>query len=537
MRGADILVKTLSSAGVTRIFSLSGNQIMPIYDACIDARITIVHTRHEASAVFMADAWAQLTGEPGVALVTAAPGFANAMGSLYTARCSESPVVLISGDSPLSEDGHGAFQELDQVAVSAPLTKRSKRILTHQEVAPMVLAALHEARAERPGPIHLAIPFDVVNATGKSAGHEKPLPVGQPSLPPRTVIERIAGALSAAKRPLILTGPALSRTRASDLIGDLERATGAPVLAMESPRGLNDPSLGRVQQALTEADLVLSLGKRIDFTLAFAAPAKIGSEAKWIVAEPEAEVREMAKRNLGARLTEVFEADPRALAAALAANSGVSPESSDWRMRVQELTCERAFEASVQEAGDGSISPFTLLSAVQRRIASSKHSVLVSDGGEFGQWAQAVLQADERLINGPSGAIGGSLCYAIAAAMARPEATVFALMGDGTAGFQFSEFETAARENVPFVAIIGNDSCWNAEHQIQLRNYGPKRLIGCELSDARYDTAAEGLGCHGEYVMEAGDLDAALERAVASRRPACLNVRIVGSPAPSLAAR
>ena len=145
-------------------------------------------------------------------------------------------------------------------------------------------------------------------------------------------------------------------------------------------------------------------------------------------------------------------------------------------------------------------------------------------------------QGTYRLINGPSGAIGGSPCYALAAKMARPHAQVFALMGDGTIGFHLAEFETAARENVPFVAIVGNDRCWNAEHQIQLREYGPNRLIGCQLSEARYDKAVEALGGHGEFVTSLSDLDAAIARAIRSGKVACVNVLIEGQAAPTGAA-
>ena len=112
MNGAELLVDTLLRAGVRRLFSLSGNQIMPVYDACIDADISIVHVRHESAAVHMADAWAQITGELGVALVTAGPGFGNALSALFSARHSESPVLLLSGDSPVAADGNGAFQEM-----------------------------------------------------------------------------------------------------------------------------------------------------------------------------------------------------------------------------------------------------------------------------------------------------------------------------------------------------------------------------------------------------------------------------------------
>ena len=114
MRGADIVAQSLKKSGTKTIFALSGNQIMPIFDACIDAEITLYHVRHEAATTYMADCWAQLTGKVGVALVTAAPGFANALSPLYSARFAESPVVLLSGDSPIAADGSGAFKELDQ---------------------------------------------------------------------------------------------------------------------------------------------------------------------------------------------------------------------------------------------------------------------------------------------------------------------------------------------------------------------------------------------------------------------------------------
>ena len=125
------------------------------------------------------------------------------------------------------------------------------------------------------------------------------------------------------------------------------------------------------------------------------------------------------------------------------------------------------------------------------------------------------------------------MCYAIAAKKAKPDVAVFALMGDGTVGFHFAEFETAARENTAFVVVIGNDECWNAEHQIQLREYGADRLIGCQLSAARYDLAVEALGGHGEHVTDLGALDAALTRAIGSGKVACVNVMMEGVPAPS----
>lgn len=535
MRGADLLVDTLAKAGVSRIFSLSGNQIMPVYDACIDAGIKIHHTRHEASTVFMADAWAQLTGEIGVALVTAAPGFANAIGPLFTALQSDSPVLLLSGDSPRTQDGRGAFQELDQVAVSTPLTKFSSRLKSIETVAEETAEAIRIALSGRPGPVHLALPFDIVQAK---------LDIATDREPPRFVSETgsispahlatVGEAIAASERPLVIAGSYLNRTRASGLVGDLEKALGVPVLSLESPRGLNDPALGRLATALKNADLVVSLGKRIDYTLGLGASDKVGAEKKWVIIEGEPTGRERAVRNLGERAVQVVDADPKEFAAALVSTPPQAKDREKWRSELDALTSERSFPPPPPPAA-GPISPEALCAAVQRQIDKAAQAVLICDGGEFGQWAQACCQAKERLINGPSAAIGGMLCYALGARAARPEATVLALMGDGTVGFQFAEFETAVREKLPFVVVVGNDECWNAEHQIQMRDYGPDRLIGCQLSNARYDLAVAGLGGHGEHVTDLAELDAALDRAVASGLPACVNVRMQGKPAPTIA--
>src|SRR5712691_6564913 len=124
-RGADALARSMASAGVRHIFTLSGNHIMPIFDAALDAGIALIHTRHEAAAVHMADAWARLTGECGIALVTGGPGHANAVGALCTAHAADSPLVLLSGHAATRELSRGAFQELRQADMAEPATKAS----------------------------------------------------------------------------------------------------------------------------------------------------------------------------------------------------------------------------------------------------------------------------------------------------------------------------------------------------------------------------------------------------------------------------
>ena len=176
--------------------------------------------------------------------------------------------------------------------------------------------------------------------------------------------------------------------------------------------------------------------------------------------------------------------------------------------------------------------PVVLARAVRDVLERNPEAVLVMDGGEIGQWCQACLDMPVRIINGPSGAIGAGIPYAIAARAGRENGPAIALMGDGTAGFHFVEFETALRENLPFVAIVGNDARWNAEYQIQLRRYGPERAVGCELRPTRYDQLTEALGGHGENVEGPGELGPALERAFASPRPACVNVALQRVAAP-----
>jgi len=160
--------------------------------------------------------------------------------------------------------------------------------------------------------------------------------------------------------------------------------------------------------------------------------------------------------------------------------------------------------------------------------------VLVCDGGEIGQWAMACLRAPHRVNNGVAGSIGSGLPYALAARCAQPQAPVVAVMGDGTVGFHISEFDTAMRYGLPFVSVIGNDARWNAEYQIQLRDYGADRLVGCELRPMGYDAVAQAFGAYGELVTEPQAMAAAAQRAQASGLPACLNVMIEGVPAPQI---
>jgi acetolactate synthase-1/2/3 large subunit len=171
---------------------------------------------------------------------------------------------------------------------------------------------------------------------------------------------------------------------------------------------------------------------------------------------------------------------------------------------------------------------------VQRVLDERRDPIFVSDGGEFGQWAQACIDAPTRIINGQAGSIGSALPFALAAKLARPDATVIATTGDGACGFHLLELETAVRVGLAPIVVVGNDACWNAEHQIQIRAYGESRARYTELSPARYDQVAVALGAHGELITRAVDLRPALQRALDSRRAAVVNVMTQRAPAPTV---
>ena len=530
MRGADHLANAMASAGVDVVFSLSGNQIMPLYDALIDPGIRIVHSRHEAAAVFMADAYAQVCGRTGVALVTAGPGFGNALGALYTAAMSECPVILLSGDSPVELDGQGAFQEFPQEAAARPFVKASERVRSAADLPEVFARAVRLAHAGRPGPVHLALPADVLTA---EAGPSAPLS-SDAFAPPwlatdQGAIDTVVTQLARYQRPLLLTGPCLGPSRGGDRLARLAAALDLPAISLESPRGLRDPALGAFADVLAEADGLVFLGKAVDFMSGFAGASK-ASTAEVLLLDPDPAVLAQARTALGERLLFAAQADMTSAADLLISAGAGGNARAAWRDEVA-----RALACRTEAEGSGGILAQQVGAAVQAEVDKDEETILICDGGEFGQWVQATTRAATRIINGPSGAIGAALPYAIGAKLARPGARVIALMGDGTAGFHLAEFETAAREATDCVVIVGNDARWNAEQVIQIRDFGPERKIGCDLNpDARYDLAAVALGCQGFHVTEAAELPAVLAEALATEGPACIDVAIDSRPAPTV---
>jgi thiamine pyrophosphate-dependent acetolactate synthase large subunit-like protein len=287
---------------------------------------------------------------------------------------------------------------------------------------------------------------------------------------------------------------------------------------------------------LAQADGVLLLGKRLDFTLRFGKPPAMHAGCELLQVDAEEAEIERTRRAVGERLRIGAIADTFAAMDALARRAAKSPgEHGAWLAEVRAAVAYRppAWDG-VAASGEGRLHPVQALRPLQALLDAHPEAVFVSDGGEVGQWAQACLEAPARVINGAAGSIGAALPFALAAKLARPQAPVIAVMGDGTFGFHCAEIDTAVRYGLPFVAVVGNDARWNAEYQIQLREYGRERARGCELLPARYDAVAAAFGGYGEQVTRPQDLLPAARRAQASGLPACLNVMIEGVAAPNV---
>ena len=470
--GADLLVETLRMHGVKTIFSLSGNQILSVYDATIGRGIDLLHTRHEAAATHMADGWGRLTESPGVALVTAGPGHLNAVGALYSALMAESPMVLLSGHAPRAQRGRGAFQEMDQAGAARPVVKAAWVAESADGLGDDIARAFALATSGRPGPVHVSLPGDLLEMkVAEARDVPRPVRLEAPRLAD-VVVRRVLDLLGEAKRPLMLLGPAMARARRRAVVARITEITGVPSLVMESPRGVNDPALHAASACLPEADVVLLLGKALDYSVRFGQPPAVASGARLIRIDVDAITSE--------RLVLSAAADPGLAAEQLAtAASGRAWQRTAWAEELEQARTMRpaAWSALAREDRQP-LHPLRVCAAIQPLL--DQGGLLVADGGEFGQWAQAGLDAETRMINGLSGSIGSAIPLALAAKLAQPQ-----------------------------------------------------RAVACELLPARYDRVVEALGGHGEHVERAEDLAPALARAVASGKPACVDVTIDGVPAPT----
>ena len=534
LRGADIVARVLERAGHTDVFTLSGNHIMSLFDAAIETKLSLMHVRHEAATVHMADAYGRLTGRPGVAWVTGGPGHANAVGALFTALGQETPMVLMSGHTETDQLGRGGFQELRQVDMAAPVCKAAWMATDTATVGMDVAKALKLSVSGRPGPVHLSLPSDVLDASVSEDAVLWPDKADfiAPVVPlSNEAADAVLALLATAKRPLVIGAPVLATAKGRDLLRRIEAALAIPTCLSEGPRSFNDASLGAYADVVKRVDIVLLLGKALDFTLKFGG-APFSADCRFISIDPDGATLDRAARSRG--LTFGCVADTYPAAETLIARARLRGEAA-WLADARSCFDDRPADwIDLASKTQGMLHPAQVFHTLQPFLDRDPNSVLICDGGEFAQWGQSILRNDRRMINGVAGSIGSSLPMASGARVVERSAPIFTVLGDGTFGFHMSEIETAVRLDLPYVAIVGTDCRWNAEYNLQVRDYGPNRTHGCELNPTRYDLVAAALGAHGELVTNVDELSGAIERSLASGKPAVVNVMIESVPSPVL---
>ncbi len=527
-RGAAVIARMLRARGIERVYGLCGGHIMPIWMALAAEGIRIVDVRDERAAVHMAQAEAEVTGRVGVALVTAGPGVTNAMTGIANAHVSRTPVLVLSGTPPMPQEGRGALQDMDHAQLVRPITRYARTVrepaLIPQELTEAFARALGEGGD--PGPAFLDFPTDTLRAAVPPATQLPELIEPRPRHRLRPDPDAVAAAVEliwSAQRPLVVSGRG-ARSAGKPLAALLDRL-GCPYLDTGESRGVvaddHPCAVGAMRgRAMAEADLVVTVGRRLDFQLAYGSPAVFRAARFLRIADAPAELRDNRPGALS------LLADPAAALDAIlrAAGDRAGGVDASWAEELRQGHAKRtaALDAALAAAPpgrDGRMHPNALLGALRRALP--RDAILAIDGGDFLSFARVGLAAGTVLDPGPFGCLGVGVPYGIAAALAHPERTVVVASGDGAFGFNAMELDTAARHGANVLFVVANNGAWQIEVHDQEVTHG--RVVGTRLRDSDYAAMARGLGLHAERVARADELPGALERALASR-PALLDV-------------
>lgn len=533
---AAVIARFLKARGVDRVFALCGGHIMPIWMQLVEHDIQIVDVRDERAAVYMAHAHNEVTGQLGVALVTAGPGVTNAMTGIANAHVSRASILVLSGTPPKAQENRGGLQDIDHVAFVAPLTRYARTV---REPA-LVLQELDEAVSRafgdggEPGPAYLDFPVDTLRATVPRAlqldehfhGRRRPLLYPDP-----VAVDEAVALLWSARRPLVITGRG-ARGASAELIRLLD-ALGCAYLDTGESRGLvpeGHPSVVAAMRGVVmqQADLIITIGRRLDFQLAFGSPAIFG-DAKFLrIADTTSELRTNRRGTV-----EILASPAVALRQILEA-AGELPAASDkqWLQDLRAKHHERSSRMAVQlkqtpSDAQGRIHPNRLLGELREQLPYD--STVVADGGDFLSFARVALNTETYLDPGPLGCIGIGTPFGIASSLARPDKITLVATGDGAFGFNAMEIDTAVRHKAPLLIVVANNGAWQIEVRDQAETWG--RVSGTTLQVSDYAAMARAFGMHAERVERADDLPAAIERALANR-PALLDV-VVAPDAPS----
>jgi acetolactate synthase I/II/III large subunit len=526
--GAQLLVRMLKAEGVRHLFTLSGLHIAPIYAACVEEGIGIVDTRHEQAAAHAADATARLTRGVGVCAVTAGPGVTDALTGIANAFAANSPVLLLGGAAPSFNAGKGSLQEMEQVDLFTRITKWSDRVPSPDRVPTYMAKAFRTMLSGRLGPVFLELPWDVLSNGVEES--ECPLPTGyrtrarQPGDP--ELIERAAGLLSAAERPVVIAGSSIHWDEAAAQLAGLAERLGAPVFLNGAGRGSLPAEHPHFfshtrKDALGEADVVLIVGTPLDFRLGYG--SGIAEGAKIIQVDSDAsEIGRNRAVDIG------ISGDSRSVLLALTSALPKRRRGDAWLRELRSREQQKAERQAAYERSDQvPIHHFRLARELDQVARAAGDSMFVADGGNWVAIAAKVIglhKPGRWLDPGPLGCLGVGAPFAIASRLLYPDRPVFVIQGDGSFGFNGMDFDTALRFKLPMVVVVGNDAAWGQIRLPQVQLFGPEKSPATTLLPTRYDKVVEALGGQGELVTEPAQIRPALERAVASGTVACVNV-------------
>jgi acetolactate synthase I/II/III large subunit len=526
---AEWVARFLVARGVDRIFGLQGGHIQPIWDHLHQLGVRIVDVRDEGAAVHMAHAHAQLSGGVGIAMATAGPGVTNCVTAMTHAHLERVPVLLIGGCPPVPQDDLGPLQGIDHVALMQPVTRQARTLRVADQIARDLdkAWALAEGDGGPPGPVYIDIPTDVLRQTVPAACvlDEHLRAKSRPrAAPDAGLLARAAELMRAARRPLVITGRGARGT--AEAATKLLDASGAVYLDTQESRGLVDGAhasvVGAVRaRAMQEADLVLVVGRKLDYQMAYGSPA-VFAHAKFIrIADHADELRDNRRGEV-----ELLADAGLAMTALAQVMRTPSPMlDTAWTTALRAEHVKRAAKhaeamASAPAGKDGHMHPNRIFAALRKVLKSD--AITIADGGDLLSFARMGLESKHYLDAGAFGCLGVGTPYAVAAALLHPGRQVVAVTGDGAFGFNAMEIDSAKRHGAQAVFIVSNNAAWNIERLDQEMNYGG-RVVGTTLASSDYAAMARAFGLHAERVTDPARLEGAMCDAFADA-PALIDV-------------
>lgn len=539
--GAELFVDALEKLKIDTIFTLVGDHLNEVLSAAGKRGLNIVDMRHESGVTHAADAYGRIHRKPGLSLVTGGPGHTNSLTGIATAYQAASPLIAVSGAPSSALAGRQVFQVIDQVGMAAPVCKWAGMPSSPGQLPYYLGKAYQEAMSGRMGPVHLSIPVNVFEGQADTV-LPMPVPSGRPEMAPsQTEVRRALDLLANAERPVVIGGSGLWWAGAGPELKQFLTRTRLPYYSVTMARGVirddfatamgySDGALNKaVRQVFPEADVVLVLGKRIDYRLAMGGPRLFSPQAKFIQID-------IVPQELG--LTRSLElgicADLRSALQAL--NTTLGKETwkpkTPWMKRQRTLRDQWRAELATTAADRATpIHPAAFYAELAKALPAD--TMFAWDGGDFIHWGRATLPANNPggwLRLGPLATIGSALPNAVPLKMAFPDRPVVMITGDGSLGFYIAELDTLVRYNLPVIVIVGNDAGWGLERELQGAMCGS--TVACELRPTRYDLVMKGFGGEGENITTLEEVGPAIERALRSKKPYLLNVNSRGARSP-----